>query len=206
MSDSSTNKTTAAKTPAPEAHMASTAAATSTAKADKDKDAAKLAEETGAAAKSRAAELTERAKAEASAAADRAKGMADAKVDEAKSYASGEIDRTAQQIRDAGRQFGESSYQAQAADYLASNLSYAADAIRDKDLSSVADDLTQFARRNPAVFLGGAALLGFAAARLMKASERAELPRYTTRRDARFDAPPAGVRHTPYERPNGEFR
>lgn len=182
---------------------------------DADKSASDMAEETGEAAKERAERLRDKAKAEASKAADQARGMADAKAEEAKSYATGEIDRTAEQIRDAGRQFGEDSYQAQAADYVAQNLGQVSDVIRDKDLGDVLDDMSRFARRNPALFLGGAALLGFGVARLMKASA----PEPRARRggrvsrggyvdpaygDDRFENPPAGVAHTPYDRRRGD--
>ncbi len=135
-----------------------------------------MAKETGEAAKSRAADLTEKAKSEASdvaeAATEKARDYANDRVETAKSYASGEIDKTADRVRNAAREFGEDGYPAQAADYLADNLHQAADALRSADVGSVVDDLSQFARRNPAVFLGAAALLGFAAARVMKASER----------------------------------
>ena len=77
--------------------------------------------------------------------------------------------------------------------------------VREQSLSSLTGDLTRFARQNPAVFLGGAALLGFAAARLMKASERSGYGGgrdydYDYGRDRRFDAPPAGTYNTPYDR------
>lgn len=156
--------------------------------------AAEMAAETTSAAKDRASDLKSKAKAEASKLADQARSVADDRVEDAKDYATSNIDRTADQIRDAGRQFGDDSYQAQAADYLASNLSQAADMIRRQDLGSLAEDLTSFARRNPAVVLGGAALLGFAAARMLKASERSSV-------DDRFEEPARGVAHTPYDRP-----
>ena len=44
--------------------------------------------------------------------------------------------------------------------------------MRDKDLGEVAGDVSDFARRNPLAFLGGAALLGFAGTRIARASER----------------------------------
>ena len=131
-----------------------------------------LAEDTADAAQYAASSLRAKAGNEASKLASQARQMADAKVEEGKAQATSQIDRTAEQIRNAGHEFGDDSYQAQAAEYLASNLTQAADMIRGKDLGSLVDDVTLFARRNPALFLGGAALLGFAAARMMKASER----------------------------------
>lgn len=117
-------------------------------------------------------DLKSKAKAKGSSLADQAYDAADSKLEEGKAEAISQIDRTAEQIRNAGHEFGDDSYQAQAAEYLASNLSQAADMIRNKDLGAIVDDVTLFARRNPALFLGGAALLGFAAARMMKASDR----------------------------------
>lgn len=130
-----------------------------------------MAEQTGDAAISRASRLKENAKAEASRLADEARATAEARVDGLKQEATHRIDDTAGNIRDAGRAFGADSYQAQAADYLADSLLEAADRIRAQDLDSVAREARDFARRNPAVVLGGAALLGFAAARMLKASE-----------------------------------
>ncbi|SFJ70117.1 hypothetical protein [Jannaschia pohangensis] len=116
--------------------------------------------------------LRDKAAQQASHLADEARHAADEKVEDLKGQATSRIEETAENIRNAGHEFGHDSYQAQAADYLASNLTQAAEMIRDKDLGSVVEDLSTFARRNPALFLGGAALLGFAAARMMKASER----------------------------------
>ncbi|MEM1387432.1 MAG: hypothetical protein AAGG54_07475 [Pseudomonadota bacterium] len=44
------------------------------------------------------------------------------------------------------------------------------DQIRDRDITEVAQHIGGFARRNPTAFLGGAALLGFAAVRMAKAT------------------------------------
>ena len=183
------------------AEMTSHAPGASAAKTDKS--VRDMADETAEAAKSRASQLGDKAKAEARDLGDQARNMAEAKVDEAKGYATAEIDRQADSIRAAGREFGEDSYQAQAADYLASNLTHAADVIRSKDLGTMVDDLSMFARRNPGLFLGGAAVLGFAAARLLKATERpsyrSDYPGGYGAED--FDAPQPGVRNTYHDGP-----
>ena len=174
-----------------------------------------MARETTDAAKARAGELSDQARAEAASLADRGKAAAYEKVDETKERASAGIDAQADHIRAAGREFGEGSYPAQAADYFASSLHDAAEAIRHQDIGSVLEEVTAFARRNPAVFLGGAAMLGFVASRMLKASDRGRPVRsgasgsgYGSARGAyggqdRFDAPPAGVSHTPYEPQRG---
>ncbi|WP_299814778.1 hypothetical protein [uncultured Jannaschia sp.] len=185
-------------------------------KAGSEKNAADMAKETRDAAESRASQLGDKARHEAQKLADQARSVADSRVEEARSYATSNIERTADQIRNAGHEFGDDSYQARAADYLASNLGYAADVIRDKDLGSLADDVTHFARRNPGMFLGGATLLGFAVARMLKATERGRGGyRVETSRDSsdyrrddydsRFDAPTPGVARTAYDRPVGGY-
>lgn len=81
---------------------------------------------------------------------------------------SGALRRASNELRDGSpreRTFGA------AADAMAD----LADSLRDRDLGQIADELGDFARRNPVGFLGGAALLGFAGARMAKASRRARL-------------------------------
>ncbi|ABG32043.1 hypothetical protein [Roseobacter denitrificans] len=63
------------------------------------------------------------------------------------------------------------SVQAEAADQIASHLQDAAAMLREADFSTAASKATAFARENPVLFLGGAVLLGFAAARFLKASD-----------------------------------
>lgn len=124
--------------------------------------------------KSQASEAAAAAEDEARELAEQAKDTAASHADAAKATLASEVDDTADQVRDAGRSFDEGSFADIAASHLADNLATAADAVRGTDLSSLQDDLSAFARRNPLVFFGGAAILGFAAARMMKASERAE--------------------------------
>jgi hypothetical protein len=49
-------------------------------------------------------------------------------------------------------------------------LRHMADRLRDRPAAELADDLTRFARERPALFLGGAFLLGLGVARLLKSS------------------------------------
>lgn len=177
----------------------------------RDPSAGDMVKETKDAAKARASELADKAKREAQGMGERAKSMAGDGAEHAKDYASEQIDRQAESLRSAGRRYGDESYQAYAADYLANNLSQAADILREKDMGSLVADVNLFARRNPALFLGGAAILGFGLARLMKASEPSR--RYADYDDRRLDTPQAGVRNTPYGREparpatyNGSYR
>lgn len=49
-------------------------------------------------------------------------------------------------------------------------LRHMADRLRDRPASELAEDLSRFARERPAVFIGGAFLLGLGVARLLKSS------------------------------------
>ena len=104
----------------------------------------------------------------------------------------------------AGDEFEAGSLQAQAADQVAAGLQQVASSLRATDFDKAAGTVTRFARENPALFVGGAALLGFAAARFLKASEP-NTPRapevaedvwtgHVTATDVRapMSAPPAG--------------
>lgn len=51
---------------------------------------------------------------------------------------------------------------------MAEDLAEATDNLRHKSLEDLARDTNNFARRNPVAFVGGAALLGFAAAWMLK--------------------------------------
>lgn len=92
----------------------------------------------------------------------------------AKEAAAARASEQAERVREAGESFDAGSYAHAASEKLADNLSEAARSIRETDLSHLADDVATFARRQPLLFFGGAALLGFAAGRMIKASERAE--------------------------------
>lgn len=137
-------------------------------------DIEKTAEEVKDAAEQRAEREKSAVRREVDHAAEAVRARAEEGYDEARSYAASSADDTASRIREAGDAFGPDSFAHTVADRLADNLSQAASAVRDTDLGSLQQDVTEFARRNPLVFFGGAALLGFFAARLMKASERAE--------------------------------
>ncbi len=63
---------------------------------------------------------------------------------------------------------------------MADSVADAAERMRGMSLNDVARDTTDFARRHPAAFLSGAALVGFAAARFLKASAVDDDPLYLT--------------------------
>ncbi len=88
----------------------------------------------------------------------------------AKSSVADEMSGVASALRSAAEEMRSGSPQERTFGQIAEGLADASDALRDKDLSTIVRDATQFARSNPLVFLGGAALIGFAATRFAKAS------------------------------------
>jgi len=149
--------------------MASKAGQSATEISDQAKDATKS---TADAAKSEMNSAGSQAREALDEATVAAKRKAQEKADEAKAHVANSADRTASQIRDAGGAFEPGSLINEAAQRLADNLAEAASAVRTADLRTVQNDLSAFARRNPLLFFGGAAALGFVAARMMKASDR----------------------------------
>lgn len=69
---------------------------------------------------------------------------------------------------------GAESPVARIAESAADNLERFSESLRNRDLDGLLRDAESFARRQPAVFIGAAALVGFLAVRFLKASERVE--------------------------------
>ncbi|THH38146.1 hypothetical protein E4Z66_00795 [Aliishimia ponticola] len=95
--------------------------------------------------------------------ASSAQAQADATADQIASS----VDRASSTLRNAASSLRDGSFQERSFGQLAAGLADAADAIRDKDLGQLGRDVSGFAKRNPVVFVGGAALLGYAVARMM---------------------------------------
>lgn len=79
--------------------------------------------------------------------------------------------QTGQQMRDQD-QHGITGY----VDRVASQVEGLSSYLRDNDMGRLVDDVERFARREPALFLGGAFLLGFLGSRFLKSSR--PRPRY----------------------------
>ncbi len=80
----------------------------------------------------------------------------------------------AQAVRDSGDQLRDQQPQvASVADTAASQIERFAGHVRESRPSDLLHDVEQFAREQPAIFLGGALLVGAVAARLLKASPQA---------------------------------
>lgn len=107
----------------------------------------------------------------------------DSTVAEVKSQANGAKDNMANDVKDvamalrrASEDLRGGSAQERTLGQIASTLADASDALRDKDLGEIMQAASRVARDNPMLFLGGAALLGFAASRYAKASTSGVTP------------------------------
>ena len=92
------------------------------------------------------------------------------KADGAKADVASEVKDVAEALRRASEEMRGGSAQERTLGTIASSLADVSDAIRDKDLGEIVQMVSKVARDNPILFLGGAALLGFAASRYAKAS------------------------------------
>ena len=105
--------------------------------------------------------------------------QASTQIDRGKETASNELS----QVVNAVRRFGETlsgeangpiaRYAAEYSDKAANSLERFSNYIREQDAKRLLNDVQNFGRRQPALLLGGAFLLGFAGARLIKSSMEA---------------------------------
>ncbi len=119
---------------------------------------------------SKAARATRTTRAAARDIASSAAEQVQAQADAAKDTMAENVSGVATALRNAAQEMRSGSPQERTIGQIAESLADASDAVRDKDLGEIVRDASDLARRNPLVFLGGAALLGFAATRFVKAS------------------------------------
>ncbi|WP_375551918.1 hypothetical protein [Rhodophyticola porphyridii] len=122
------------------------------------------------AAQSRAKSAAEDLKSAASAAADDARAQVEAEASGVKARLADEITAVADGVSRTSERMTEDAPHTETVAAVARQLDRTADAVREADLGTIATRLSSFARRNPAAFLGGAAILGIAAGRFLKAS------------------------------------
>jgi DNA-directed RNA polymerase subunit RPC12/RpoP len=96
---------------------------------------------------------------------------------------------------------------AQITDKVAEQVERATSYLGHRDINQIANDVQRFARRQPALFLGGAMALGFLGARFLKSSSRAATSSdygQSQQTGADFNCPECGLRLLPadYEREN----
>ena len=99
-----------------------------------------------------------------------------ARADEQKNRAADGLGGIANAIRNAGNELRtENETIARYVDQASDQLRRFADQIRQKGVADMLDDLNDFARRRPALFIGGAFLVGLGVARFVKSSAEREL-------------------------------
>jgi len=131
---------------------------------------------TGGEASSAASEL----KARASEGYAAAKEEVAHRAEGAKGSIADELSGVAQALRHATGEMRDNSTSRKAVGWVADSLNDASQAIRNRETSQLMNDISGFARRNPALFLGGAALVGFALSRFAKASASRSSQEYGT--------------------------
>jgi hypothetical protein len=94
-------------------------------------------------------------------------------IDSQKRLAAVEVDGYACALHETARQLHDQQQDAVAdyAERVASSLDSLAHNLRDKDMGEVIDNIGDFARRQPGVFITGAVAMGFLLSRFMKSSE-----------------------------------
>ncbi len=118
--------------------------------------------------------LTEAARQTATDASRAIREEAATRADSAKAGVAGEVSDVASALRKAAEDMRDGSAQERTFGQIASTLADVSDTIRDKDLGQVANEVSDFAKRNPLLFIGGVALAGFAATRFAMASARSD--------------------------------
>ncbi|TYB81270.1 hypothetical protein [Maritimibacter fusiformis] len=103
---------------------------------------------------------------------DDGKAALRAKGRDLRDAAADEIDETGEAARDAAGRFDDDDYRHRAAAHLADALDGLAERLRQREPGQMRADVEDFARKNPLLFYAGAALGGFALARLAKATGR----------------------------------
>jgi hypothetical protein len=128
-------------------------------------------------AKAQAGALAEQAKAQFDDAAQKAKGLAE----EQKDLVAGQIGGVAEAMKKVAGELEESN--ASSASYarmIADGANRISDTIKNNDVDAIMHMAQDFGRKQPAAFVGAAALLGFAASRFLMASAKREENRTST--------------------------
>lgn len=128
-------------------------------------------EEVKETARTVASEQVDAAKAKASEAVNEAKTMATTKAEQARDGLAAEGEALADGLRATASDLQDNSLHARGLEQVADTVSSAANAVRGTDVDAVISDISGYAQRNPLLFLAGAAALGFAATRFLKASQ-----------------------------------
>ena len=110
---------------------------------------------------------------------DGVKQRVTSRVDEQKNRAAAGLGGIADVIRSAGNELrNENETLASYVDTASDQMKRFADQIREKGVADLLDDVQEFARRRPALFIGGAFLLGLGIARFLKSSADRDMRDY----------------------------
>lgn len=113
-------------------------------------------------------------------AADAARAKAQETAQTAQAHAVSKAAQVADAADAAAAEFGPGSLQAQVAQQVAAQADTLARSIADLDVTAMNRNVSDFARNNPLLFVGGAALAGLLAARFLKARDtRPAQPTYS---------------------------
>lgn len=135
--------------------------------------------------KQQAAALGEEARTQVGEMAEKAKGMAG----EQKDLLAGQLGGVSEALQNAASELeGRQESGAQYVRMIADGADKLTSTLRDKDVDEILAIAQDFGRKQPAAFLGVAALLGFAASRFVMAS--ASRPAETTRPDHKIQSSP----------------
>jgi len=143
---------------------------------------------------------TEQAKQAAQQAGQQARGQVRDQVDQRSTQIGDQATSAADAVRQASQQLREQGNEpvAKGMESIAQRVDSAGNWLRDSDGDKILGDVEDFGRRQPWAVLAGAATIGFALSRLLKASSsrryeqsRATYPRTTPGYGARFERSPA---------------
>lgn len=123
-------------------------------------------------ASERASEYAEQGQEKAAEAAEQGREKAKGQISTQKERASGELRGIARALHSTGEQLREQDQDSigRYADQAAEQVERLSDYLSEKDSEQLVSEVEDFARSRPAVFLGGAFVLGIAAARFLKSS------------------------------------
>lgn len=139
---------------------------------DQNKSNGPSAQDAAERAKHEVRSMGEDVKNRAANAAGAAKAEALRRTEGAKGSFADELDRIAAALQAACGELRGGSTAERGFEWAAHGVERTARTVRSRETSELVNEIGSFARRNPSLFLGGAALLGFAASRFAKASGR----------------------------------
>ncbi len=125
-------------------------------------------------ARDKASQVVDQAQQTTSQVVDQARGVATSRVASQKDRTAESLGSVAQALRQTGQQLREQD-QAGVTDYVesaANQIERISGYLQNRDVGELIDDVEYLARRQPALFLGGAFVLGLIGARFLKSSSR----------------------------------